>query len=227
MKKLGLLGGTSYPSTILYYQRLNELVNQEKGANHSCPLILYNIDYEPIKSRYKEGWDEIPDILKKEIQTLLDMNPDSLMICNNTLHKAFDKIKNELKLNIPVFHCIELTIEELAKTQEVKKVVLLGTRFTMEDGYFKEPLQKAGYEVLIPNEAERIQIQEIQTQLARGILEKDFIDYFQKLMESYVICDKIILACTELPLVFNHIKTDKIINTLELQCRKAVDFLLI
>lgn len=109
MKKIGILGGTSYPSTILYYETLNKLYHQKFGAFHSCPILLYSIDYNEIKSNYNDGWDVIPQLLKKELQVLLDSSPSCVMIANNTLHKAFDLIKHELEINVPVFHIIELT----------------------------------------------------------------------------------------------------------------------
>lgn len=104
-RAIGLLGGTSYPSTITYYKRLNELYSAKLGGFHSCPLILYSIDYHKIKIRYSDqgSWNEISFLLKTYLDDLLSMNPACLIICNNTLHKAFDSIREELSLSIPIF----------------------------------------------------------------------------------------------------------------------------
>lgn len=226
MKKLGLLGGTSYPSTMLYYQRLNQLVQQRLGGFHSCPMLLYNIDYHGIKSLYPDGWDQIPRLLKKELKNLLSLQPDGLIICNNTLHKAFDMIRHELPQSVPVFHVIELTIRYLQQ-QQISHVLLLGTRFTMEDGFFKDALTAAGIRVGIPDATERDAIQQIQSQLATGVTEPGFIAYFQQLCDKYAAYEGIILACTELPLAFTEVVSKPLlINTLELQCLAGVDFVL-
>ena len=226
MKKIALLGGTSWPSTIEYYTRLNQLINAELGGHHSCPMILYNIDYHEIKSRYADGWAEIPELLKTEIENILKLNPDGLIICNNTLHKAFDLVKNEMQISIPVFHIIDLTKEYILE-RNWKRVLLLGTKFTMEDSFFKQPLIDAGVRIDIPDLAERIEIQQIQTQLAKGVMTAEFESYFQKLSDKYADFDAFILACTELPLAFQNVNTKPaLINTITLQCEKAVEFII-
>ncbi len=139
MKRIGILGGTSYPSTILYYETLNRLYNDKFRAFHSCPILLYSIDYHDIKSNYNDGWDVIPQLLKKELQVLLNADPSCVMIANNTLHKAFDLIKHELEINVPVFHIIELT-KEYILDKKYKNVLLLGTRYTMESDFSKHLL---------------------------------------------------------------------------------------
>jgi len=226
MKRIALLGGTSWPSTIEYYTELNQRINQKLGGSHSCPMILYNIDYHEIKSRYADGWAEIPSLLRTEIENILKLNPDGLIICNNTLHKAFDLIKNEMQIPVPVFHVIELTREFILKN-DWKRVLLLGTKFTMEDDFFKKPLTEAGIQVTVPDTRERTEIQEIQTELAKGTIKDEFIIYFQKLADKYNYLDAFVLACTELPLAFRSVNAKPVlVNTIEVQCEKAVEFIL-
>ena len=225
MKRIALLGGTSWPSTIEYYTELNQLINKKLGGHHSCPLILYNIDYHEIKSRYADGWAEIPQLLKTEIENILKLNPDGLIICNNTLHKAFDLIKSEMHIQIPVFHIIDLT-KAYILGQDWNRVLLLGTKFTMEDNYFKQPLIQAGIQVEIPHWKERDEIQAIQIQLSKGIITTEFEEYFQNLSDKYADFDAFILGCTELPLAFQRVKSKPaLINTISLQCQKAVEFI--
>lgn len=223
MKKIGILGGTSYPSTILYYETLNKLYNQKFGAFHSCPILLYSIDYNEIKSNYNDGWDVIPQLLKKELQVLLDSNPSCVMIANNTLHKAFDLIKHELEINIPVFHIIELTKEYIINNN-YKNVLLLGTKYTMESDFFKEPLIQADINVVIPDEEERTEIQKIQIQLSSGKpVTPESIAYFEKLNEKYSHLDAFILGCTEIPLLYKQMDSPvNLIDTLQIQCEKAM-----
>ncbi len=225
MKRLGLIGGTSFPSTILYYSKLNNLYHRKFGGFHSCPLILYNIDYHEIKSRYHHGWSEIPVLLKAEFLKLMEARPDGIILCNNTLHKALDTFVHELPDNLRIFHIIELTKAYILQNHW-KKILLLGTKFTMEDSFFKGPLIEAGVNVIIPDEQEREEIQSIQNRLADGFPEKEHIIYFQSLTEKYAYCDGIILGCTELPIVYEHVKSGpELINTIDLQCESALNFL--
>lgn len=226
MKRIALLGGTSWPSTIEYYTALNQRIHRELGGHHSCPMILYNIDYHEIKSKYPNGWAEITALLQTEIEQILKLNPDGLIICNNTLHKAFDLLKDRIQIPIPVFHTIDLTKTFILENR-FQRVLLLGTKFTMEDDYFKKPLIEAGIQIEIPGEEDRTAIQEIQTQLAQGIMRAEFVTYFQNLADKFADFDAFILGCTELPLVFHKVNAKPVmINTIELQCKKAVEFIL-
>ena len=109
LKTIGLLGGTSWPSTIEYYRTLNEFAQETLGGFHSANLLLRSIDYHDIKSRYYDRWSEIPSLLEQEIKAFVGLRPDCLVICNNTLHKAFDVIEGGLALPIPVFHIVKAT----------------------------------------------------------------------------------------------------------------------
>jgi len=222
-KMIGILGGASYPSTILYYETLNQLYHKKFKKNHSCPIVLYSIDYENIKSNYKNGWEVVSALLREELLQLISFNPSCIIIANNTLHKAFDLIKDELKTEIPFFLTIDLTKEYSIKNG-YKNVLLLGTKFTMEDNYFKQPLIDAGINVSIPDEQERNMIQEIQVQLSSGnpVVENQ-LEYFKALNEKYAHLDAFILGCTEIPLIYNQLNTTiNIIDTLKLQCDKAM-----
>jgi aspartate racemase len=90
MKTIGLLGGTSWPSAIEYYRILNELAQKKLSGFHSAKILLYSIDHHEIKSRYHSGWNEIPHLLRAELKKLIRLGPDCIIICNNTLHKAFE-----------------------------------------------------------------------------------------------------------------------------------------
>lgn len=225
MKMIGLLGGTSWPSTIEYYRILNELAQEKLGGFHSANLLLRSIDYQDIKSRYNQRWDEIPPLLEHQIKELANLGPDCLIICNNTLHKAFDVVENNLELSIPIFHIVRATGRE-AQANNLNRLLLLGTQFTMEDGFYHQGLEDYGLTIVTPDESERINIQRIQSQLAKGIMKDEFRDFFIELVEQYSAeVDAVVLACTELPLAFGQQDSDlPILNPTELQCREAIEF---
>ena len=225
MKTIGLLGGTSWPSTIDYYRILNELAQERLGGFHSANLLLRSIDYHQIKSRYDTRWPEIPALLAQEIRAFVKLAPDCLVICNNTLHKAFDAIEAELALTLPVIHIVKAT-GRAAQARKLQRLLLLGTKFTMEDGFYHRGLEQFGLHVEIPVEEDRVAIQQIQTQLAKGIMTDDFRLFFVKLIEKYAgQVDAAVLACTELPLAISQRDCAlPILNPTELQCREAFAF---
>jgi aspartate racemase len=225
LKTIGLLGGTSWPSTIEYYRILNEFAQNKLGGFHSASILMRSIDYHEIKSRYYAGWAEIPALLKQEINALAGLDPDCLVICNNTLHKAFDTIEAELKLTIPVFHIVKAT-GRAASSMNLRRLLLLGTQFTMEDGFFHRGLEQFGLQVETPDTEDRLRIQQIQSQLARGIMKEEFRSFLAMLIEKHAASvDAVVLACTELPLAVSQRDCSiPIINPTEAQCREAFEF---
>lgn len=228
MKLVGVLGGTSWPSTVLPYRLLNEEVERRLGANHSARIALYSIDYHAIRSAYSADWSVIPALLRREIDTLMGFGPDCWMIANNTLHKIYDQLAPDMPPGPPLFHAIHLVRADcLARNR--RKVLLLGTRFTMEDGYYADPLIAAGIEVAVPCEDDRVRIGAIQTRLANGETDAAFAAYFAQLIALHARrgCEAVILGCTELPLAITaDISALPLVDPLVLQCRACVDFAL-
>ncbi len=225
MKTIGLLGGTSWPSTIEYYRILNQLAQDRLGGFHSASLLLRSIDYHEIKSRYYDRWAEIPALLEREITALARLGPDCLVICNNTLHKAFDGIAAKLALPIPVFHVVEAT-GRAAQAGNLRRLLLLGTKFTMEDGFYHRGLEAFGLHVETPGEEDRIEIQRIQSRLARGEMTGEFRSVLAALIEKHAdAVDAVVLACTELPLAVRQEDCRiPVLDPTELQCREAFEF---
>lgn len=225
MKLIGVLGGTSWPSTMLPYRLLNEDTQRRLGGHHSARVVLYSIDYQAIKSRYHGGWHEIPELLRREIQTLLSYRPDCYMLANNTLHKAYDLIASELDTVVPFFHAVALVRRHLVE-QSIGRVLLLGTQFTMEDGFYAAPLLAAGIRVDIPVRDDREMVQAVQSRLAKGETDDGFAPTFARLLARHEAdgCDAVITACTELPLVIDQGMTSMVVvDPLVLQCRACVD----
>jgi aspartate racemase len=228
MKTIGLLGGTSWPSTVEYYRLLNEMAQARLGGFHSANLLLKSIDYHAIKSRYYGRWSGIPALLEAEIRAFAALGPhgaDCLVICNNTLHKAYDEIEPRLALAIPVFHIVKVT-GAAARARNARRVLLLGTKFTMEDGFYQRGLEAFGLQVATPEAADRDAIQAIQSQLARGVMQPGFRSAMAALVARYAASvDAVVLACTELPLALAQAECGvPVINPTEEQCRAAFAF---
>ncbi len=228
VRLIGILGGTSWPSTILPYRLLNTQVQRRLGGFHSARILLSSIDYHAIKSRYGARFAEVPPLLKAEAEALLARRPDCWMIANNTLHKAYDRIAGELDPTIPFFHAVHLTRDHLV-ARGLRRVLLTGTRFTMEDGFFADGLAAAGIEVAVPEEADRERIQAIQTRLAAGETDTAFAPVFADILARAADagCTAVVTACTELPLVVHAGLTSlAVVDPLELQCTACLDFAL-
>lgn len=223
MKQIGLLGGTSWPSTIDYYRILNELAQEKLGGHHSAKLLLKSIDYHEIKSRYYERWDEIPALLGAELRELAALGPACIVLCNNTLHKAYDAVASQLALPVPVIHVVEATARA-ALAKGARRVLLLGTKFTMEDGFYHRGLERHGLAVSTPGEADRVEIQRIQSRLARGEMKPEFRAFLAALVDRHD-ADAVALACTELPLALSQADVAMpLVNPTEAQCREAFAF---
>ena len=226
MRLIGVLGGTSWPSTALPYRMLNEDVQTRLGGHHSARIVLLSVDYHAIKSRYHDGWEAIPRLLKREVDTLLSFGPDCWMLANNTLHKAYDEIAMQLTSDIPFFHAVRLTREHLGAFGFTHGL-LLGTQCTMEDGGFARPLTDAGIRVDVPSHEDRMRVQAVQSRLAKGETDARFAEFFSALIGAHEAagCQAVVTACTELPLVITQDLTGMtVVDPLVLQCRACVDF---
>lgn len=221
MKTIGLLGGTSWPSTLDYYATLNRMVAEKLGGFHSAQIILKSMDYHAIKSCYGKDWSKVPPLLEKEIHAALALKPDIFLICNNTLHKALDEISIDFG-PVKLIHMIDET-GKAAREAGYQKILLLGTKTTMEDGSYARKLENFGLHVDVPNLTDRDLIQMMQPKLAAGDDPEPYKEKFKDLLARYPDYDAVVLACTELPLVVNEQVTSlPILNPTFLQCRAAV-----
>lgn len=224
MKTIGLLGGTGWSSTIEYYRIINEMIHARLGGQHSAKILLKSIDYHDIVTRYGQPPEQITPLLKNELLGLLALNPDCFIICCNTLHKYFDLFKNELDFTIPFFHAVELTAKYLVE-QKFKNVLLLATKFTMEDGFFANTLAKQGMVVTIPDQQERNEMQVLHGQVMKNQITDQARKYFQNLTLKYQNLDGVILGCSEWTLMVNSNNSAlPIIDPMYLQCLSAVDY---
>ncbi|MBS0185681.1 MAG: amino acid racemase [Proteobacteria bacterium] len=224
MKTIGLLGGTGWSSTLDYYKFLNEKVHQRLGGYHSANILLKSIDYHDIMSSYGKDHARIAQLLQQELEELIKLEPDCILICCNSLHKYYEMIKHKLRTTIPLIHAIELVAKK-SKEKGYKHILLLATKFTMEDGFFEKILEDQGLKVTIPNTQERQEIADIHEDLMKNYMTNSQKNYFKSLIEKYKDLDAVVLGCTEYPLVINDdISILPILNPVHLQCEAAVEY---
>jgi aspartate racemase len=202
MKTIGLIGGMSWESTAEYYQIINEAIKKRLGGFHSAKCVLYSVDFQEIEECQSQGdWDKSAEILSQAAISLEKAGADFILICTNTMHKVVDQIQSAI--SVPILHIAEVTAQELEKNN-INKIALLGTKYTMEQDFYKEKLIDRGIEVLIPESDDRSKINDvIFNELCLGILSKSskkaYLAIIEKLAESGA--QGVVLGCTEIGLL--------------------------
>ncbi|MEC5425711.1 aspartate/glutamate racemase family protein [Virgibacillus sp. C22-A2] len=209
MKTIGLIGGMSWESSIEYYRIINEEVNAALGGLHSAKCLLYSVDFEEIERFQVEGnWEAAGKLLGNVAKSLERAGADFIVICTNTMHKVIAPIAE--RINIPIIHIADATAD-LIKKQGLRTVGLLGTKYTMEQDFYKSRLESQGIEVLVPGQSERVRINEIIfEELCFGKIKTPSKQYFQEVMKGLVEegAEGIILGCTEIGLLIKQEDTD-------------------
>ena len=204
MQTIGLIGGITPQSTIMYYELLNQLAADKYGQKHSCKVIINSLDFGEVSKLQSEGrWDLLDDIMIEAAQGLKNAGASIVVICANTMHLCVDAIKKSV--NIPIVHIAEVTVKQI-QNKGIEKVALLGTRYTMEKPFFKDILNENGIDVIIPDESERQIIHDvIYDELSKGLLLESSKQAYLKIIESLTQkgAKGIILGCTEIPLLIN------------------------
>ena len=202
VKTIGLIGGMSWESTVSYYRGLNEAVRDRLGGLHSAKLVLVSVDFADIEVLQHRGdWDAAARILGAAAESLQNAGADFMLLCTNTMHKVAPQLERAVQL--PLLHIADATATKLHE-DGVARVALLGTRFTMEQPFYRERLERAGLEVLVPEPDERLRIHDvIYDELCRGIIEPDsrraYLDIISSLAERGA--QAVILGCTEIGLL--------------------------
>lgn len=226
MKKIGMLGGMSWESTAIYYKLINEEIKSKLGGLHSAKIILSSVDFDEIeKFQHSSLWNKTAKILLDEAKAIEDAKADFLIICTNTMHKVVPQIED--KINIPILHIADCTGEALVE-DGIKKVILLGTKFTMLEDFYKGRIKdKYNIEVIIPNEQEQNLIHEvIYKELCLGICNRTSRDEYIKIikrLEENQGAQGVILGCTEISMLIKQGYVDiPIYDTTKLHVLKAV-----
>ena len=229
MKIIGMIGGMSWESTAPYYRIVNETVKERLGGLHSAKLVLYSVDFQEIEHLQRTGaWDDAGRMMAQAAQSLQNAGADFLVLCTNTMHKVADAI--ESAVDIPLLHIADPTAEEI-KRVGLKKVGLLGTRFTMEQDFYCGRLRRRhDLEVIIPNEIDREIIHTvIYEELCQGKVLTDSRMQYQRIIQRLVEdgAEAIILGCTEISMLIGARDSPvPLFDTARIHARKAVDWAL-
>lgn len=206
MKTIGLIGGMSWESTLSYYKLLNEGVKARLGGLHSAKVILHSVDFAPIARLQSEGkWEEAAVIIKEAALSLERAGVDFILLCTNTMHKVLPLITPHVKT--PFLHIAEATAKTL-NTHGAHKAILLGTKFTMQESFYKEVLNAHHIDVVIPD-LKSIEIinQIIFQELCIGKIETASKEIFLKIIDDLksddTSIDAVILGCTEIGLLLD------------------------
>ena len=204
MKKIGLIGGISPESTVLYYQILNRLNANQLGKTHSAELIITSFDFGQISQLVEKGrWDLLNKKMAEAGTNLENAGASCILICANTMHLCIDAVRKVVR--IPVIHIADSTAKEI-QNKGIQKVALLGTKYTMEKDFFRDILNKHAIETIIPDVEERDEIHRIiYDELAQGEFKKSSKEKYLKIIDSLILngAEGIILGCTEIPLLIN------------------------
>jgi aspartate racemase len=229
MKTLGLIGGMSWESTASYYAALNQGVKDALGGLHSAKIILNSVDFAEIEQLQHEGdWSTLGKMLADAAQSLERAGAECVMICTNTMHKVVPAI--EAGITIPILHIADSTAEQL-KQHGIQKVGLLGTRFTMEQDFYKGRLKEHfGIEVLIPNQEDRDTVHNvIYQELCKGIIKDESKQAYLRVIERLqdAGAEAVILGCTEIALLVGQEDTQvKLFDTTQIHSEKGVEWAL-
>lgn len=202
MKTIGLVGGLTWHSTALYYKYINEMVNEHLGADHSAKIIISSLDFEVIKQlSSEENWDAIAAILSRAATGLQHAGADFIMIASNTMHIAADQV--EAALSIPFLHIADAVAAPVLE-KGLDTVSLLGTKYTMQNTFFRDRLQKHGIRTIVPDiPAGELINSFIYNELARGIINDESRESLIAIVDSLAGqgADGVVLGCTELPML--------------------------
>lgn len=205
MKILGLIGGMSWESTIPYYRMINQQVKEQLGGLHSAKIILYSVDFHDIEQLQAKGdWQTAAQLLSDAAVSLKRAGAEVIVVCTNTMHKVADEI--EAASGLPLLHIADATAAQI-KQQGISKIGLLGTRYTMEQDFYRGRLtEKHNIEVITPDSADREIINRIiYEELCLGIINETSRQEYRRIMgklEQQGV-QGIIFGCTEITLLVN------------------------
>ncbi len=203
MKTTGLIGGMSWESTVPYYRLINEAVRDRLGGLHSAKIVLLSVDFHEVELLQRDGrWEEAGRLLAEGAHSLELAGADFLVLCTNTMHKVAPAI--EAAVSIPLLHIADATAAEIRRLG-LKTVGLLGTRFTMEQDFYRDRLEKRhGIHVIVPEEQDReIVHRVIYEELCLGKTVEASRTHFRRIMKQLAAsgAEAIVLGCTEIPML--------------------------
>ena len=226
MKTIGLIGGMSWESTVSYYQLINETIKEKLGGLHSAKILLYSVDFAEIERYQASGdWDKSAEVLSQIAQILEKAGADFIVICTNTMHKVAPQIQKTI--SIPILHIAQATADALLENG-IKKVGLLGTKYTMTQDFYKEKLFEAGLDVVIPDQAGVEEVNRIiYDELCLGQIKESSKQAYLAIIDDLknAGAEAVILGCTEIGLLVKQEDTDMpLFDTTVIHAQKAAEF---
>ncbi len=229
MKTIGLIGGMSWESSLEYYRIINEKVKEKLGGLHSAQCMMYSVDFDQIQHLQHMGdWDRLTQIMVDAAQRLEKGGAEFVVICTNTMHRMANEV--QASISIPILHIADATAQQVT-AKGITNVGLLGTKFTMEQDFYKGRLtQKHGIAVTIPNEEERNSVHEIiYNELCLGEIKKPSKERYLQIIDSLVShgAQGVILGCTEIPLLVHQADVAvPVFDTTRIHAEMAVEYAL-
>jgi aspartate racemase len=229
MTTIGLIGGMSWESTAVYYRLLNEGVRARRGGLHSADILLHSLDFSPIAEMQARGdWDAAGAMLADSARRLEQAGAGCIVLCTNTMHKLADRITGATR--VPFLHLADVTARAI-KASPSRKPLLLATRFTMEQAFYRDRLAARSVDALVPGEAERTDVHRIiYEELCRGEIRPASKARYLGIIADAVAChgvDGVILGCTEIALLISQDDTAlPVFDTTALHVEAALDFAL-
>ncbi len=228
MKTIGLIGGMSWESSAIYYNLINKGVAKALGGLHSAKSVMYTVDFEEIAHLQRKGdWDAIGQHMSQAALNLQNAGADFVLICCNTQYKVAAEI--ESAISIPLIHIGNATADAVSK-QGLNKIGLLGTKYTMEQDFIKDRFTVKGIDVIVPDEADRVIIQEvIYTELGKGVINPKSRIAYLKIIDKLVSAGAqgIVLGCTEIGMLVKQPDTaTPLFDTTIIHAQRAVELAL-
>lgn len=225
MKTIGLIGGMSWELSAEYYRLLNEQVKQRLGGLHSAECLMYSVDFEEIERFQSEGrWEEAGDRLANVARSLEKGDAELIILCTNTMHKVISSI--EEAVSVPVLHIADATAKEI-RTNHLHTAGLLGTKYTMEQDFYKDRIADSGIKVLIPEAAERDMINQIIfEELCLGEINHSSKVKYQQAIQNLIDrgAQGVILGCTEIGLLIHEEDAEvPLFDTAKIHVKAAVE----
>ena len=227
MKTIGLIGGMSWESTVSYYRIINETVRDRLGGLHSAKIVLYSVDFHQVERLQRaEDWEEAGRLLAQAASSLEAAGADLLVLCTNTMHKVAPAIEEAVA--IPLLHIADPTADEI-KAAGIRRIGLLGTRFTMEQDFYRDRLQRVhGIDVLIPGEDDRETVHRvIYDELCLGTARDSSRDEFREIINRLVGdgAQAVILGCTEIAMLVGAADSPvPVFDTTSIHARRAAEW---
>ncbi len=228
MKTLGLLGGMSWESTLPYYRIVNERVRERLGGLHSAKLVLHSVDFAEIEAlQHADRWDEAGAVLADAARGLRAAGADAIVLCTNTMHRIAPAI--EAAVDVPLLHIADATARRL-HAAGLDRIALLGTRFTMEQAFYRERIEAAGIDVIVPDADDRERVHRvIYDELCLGRLHEASRQDYRRIIAALVArgAQGVILGCTEIGLLVGEGDADvPLFDTARIHAETAADWAL-